>query len=140
MAFDPVGTVARLGAIDRIKYDFDGSGGFDASCPPSVPVAYKMFDTPGTKVVSMQAIATNGGVANSRLNLNVTGKSLARSSQIGTVRQLSNVKNFWCGDRSSLIKLDTNFLPQFFTTEVRAVGIDVTQGVVPDPPRPGGSR
>ncbi|MGI8512647.1 MAG: hypothetical protein ACR2NH_08450 [Solirubrobacteraceae bacterium] len=135
IAFDPTASAARLGTIARYEYDFDGSNRFAASCPPSVPVAYKIFDTPGPKTVGVRVQDSNGSLATTQSSFSLTGPSRTRPS---LNPELAPLSKFWCGDRGSVADIATPWLPLRFNSEVRAVGMDITQGVVPDPPRPSG--
>ncbi|HUO74393.1 MAG TPA: hypothetical protein VMU39_26710 [Solirubrobacteraceae bacterium] len=131
---NPGASTAGTGTITQFAYDFTGSGAFDAICPPTEPIAYKIFDTPGSHVIGLRVTNSLGQVATTQVTVNVVGPATrARTASNGAVAALSH---FWCGDTSSLLAGSTAYLPVGFTSDVHAVGIDVTQGVVPDPPRP----
>src|SRR5262249_28537717 len=101
---------------------------------PTEPVAYKIFDTPGSHVIGMQVTNSSGLVATTHITVNVAGSGV-RAHAAG-ISANSALSHFWCGDTGTLLKGSTAYLPIGFTSDVHAVGIDVTQGVVPDPPRP----
>ena len=135
LALNPTGSKPGSAAISHYAYDLDGSGRFDAICPPNAPLAYKMFDTPGSHVIGLQAIDVNGLKATTHLALNITGKAIRRAHASADPK-LAELTHFWCGDKSALSRIDTSYLPPLFTSSVKAVGVDVTQGVEPSPPKP----
>ncbi len=144
LALDPTQSVAVGGPLSSIKWDLDGSGRFAGSCPPSTPVAYKAFETPGSHVIGLKVTDQRGQESTTRLTVNVNRLAGVRTAPARSAGGKVNanpyvaLKHFWCGDRRAIAAAEKIYLPKFFTTDVRAVGIDVSQGVVPDPPRPGG--
>jgi PKD domain len=142
LAFDGSTSRAPAGGIAQFAWDFDGSGRFDATCPASHPIAYKLFDSPGLHSVDLHVLDTAGQVSSSHATLTLAlrgGSRRARTANnVALDPALNNVKNFWCGDSSSLLGASLGYLPLTFTSDVHAVGMDVTQGVVPTPPPPPG--
>ena len=135
-AFNPTASVAGTGALTRFAYDFDGSGRFQATCPASEPVAYKVFDSPGSRLVGVRVTDAAGRTATTHLAIDAVRKKGVRTTKADA--RFGAINHFWCGDASAISKVGSVYLPKLFTSDVRAVGVDVTQGVVPDPPRPAG--
>lgn len=135
VALDPSGSAPRGGTITRFAYDFDGSGRYDTVCPPSAPVAYKAFDTPGSHVIGLRVTDSQGLQSTTQVAVNVLRGAGVRAR---TARNpaLDRFTRFWCGTSADERRLDLGYLTPRLTSEVHAVGIDVTQGTVPDPPRP----
>jgi hypothetical protein len=136
LTLDPSASVPGTGSITRFAYDFNGSGTFQAICPPNEPIAYTIFDTPGSHVIGMRVTDSAGTVATTRVTVTVAGSRGRIRARTAANPAVAAVSHFWCGDRASLQAGNTAYLPLGFTSEVHAVGIDVTQGAVPDPPRP----
>jgi virginiamycin B lyase len=136
LTLDPSASIPGTGSITRFAYDFNGSGTFQAICPPNEPIAYKIFDTPGSHVIGMRVTDSAGSVATTRVTVTVAGSRGRIRARTAANPAVAAVSHFWCGDRASLQAGSTAYLPLGFTSEVHAVGIDVTQGAVPDPPRP----
>jgi len=135
VALDPSGSAPRSGTITRFAYDFDGSGRYDTICPPSVPVAYKAFDTPGSHVIGLRVTDSQGLQSTTRVAVNVLRGPGVRA-RAARNPALDRFTHFWCGTTVDRSRLNLGYLPGLFAAEVHAVGIDVTQGTVPDPPRP----
>src|SRR5439155_13712503 len=117
----------------------NGDGHFDAVCPASMPVGYKLFDTPGTHAVGLRVTDTTGRPSTSHTHITV-GAAGGRRAAVRKAAIPGDTVHFWCGDRSTISLTNLGFLPHGFTSDVHAVGIDVTQGAVPTGPlSPGGS-
>ncbi len=141
VALNPVGSVAQNGSISGYAYDFDGSGSFVTTCPVSTPIAYKVFDTPGSHVIGLRVTDSSGLTSTTHVTINVAARPGAQPSishPHGISSTISALSQFWCGTASAVSRGSLGYLPLSFTSEVHAVGIDVTQGVLPDPPRPPG--
>ncbi|MGA9857467.1 MAG: hypothetical protein WBQ18_06360 [Solirubrobacteraceae bacterium] len=140
LVLDPGGSRPGTGSITGYAYDFDGSGSFAATCPVSTPVAYKVFDTPGSHVIGLRVTDSSGLTSTTHLTVRVaaSGPGTAHARRRDLSATLAGVSRFWCGTAAAKAGANLGYLSSLFTSEVHAVGIDVTQGVVPDPPRPSG--
>jgi streptogramin lyase len=140
VALNPGGSHAETGSITGYAYDLDGSGAFATTCPVSTPVAYKMFDTPGSHVIGLRVTDSSGLTSTTHIAVTVApvagASTRARSRHVSA--SLTNLSQFWCGSADAASRGSLAYLDPLFASEVHAVGIDVTQGVVPDPPRPTG--
>lgn len=126
LALDPSASRAGSSAIAGYQYDLDGSKRFAFSCPTSAPVAYALFSTPGPHLVGLRVVDSDGQHADTytTLDLSLPQPSHAPIHPHGT-------PSSWCGTARWAGVINHEHLPPA-ESDVRAVGIDVTQGIVPD--------
>jgi hypothetical protein len=115
VVLDPAGSSNAAG----YAYDLDGSGRFATTCPGSEPVAYAIFGTAGQHDVRLRVADASGRAATTDLMVDVARSPVADLSTLA-----------WCGDRASVAAAAAAYLTPS-VSDVRAVGMDVTQGVVP---------
>jgi concanavalin A-like lectin/glucanase superfamily protein len=138
VAFDPTQSRPGQGSITGFAYDF-GSGKFAATCPVSTPVAFKVFAAGPTKV-SLRVTNSVGVTSLVQLVVNVAAAPAATAPRfhVDAAVAAAGLGSFWCGTPKSIQDAATAYLPALYTSEVHAVGIDITQGVLPTPPKPSG--